>query len=441
MSLENLPYASFIRSLLSDLAAGQCVSITGLSNSGKSSLMRLLAGPAVEQALAEQAGRARQMVLVDCNRAVAITAQAFYEVVLRALLERVDDLPAGGPDSSLRSHHLAVTEAANPFSASLAFNNALCHVFEDSGMSLVLLLDEFDELYAALDERALLNLRALHDRFIDRLAFVVATIRQLPEVRAERIEDEFAELFARSTHPMPVLAESEVEAMRQQIGMDGLSKAERHQCYELSGGHPGLLAALAQAIASNPQQSLKQPAAIIGQRPEIRVECLKIWSQLNEEEQAGLISLVLESEAGLPPPQLKRLATLGLVQEGVLFSPLFADFVARRGRSPEVASQGVHLDRDSGDVWVDGIRIPVLTDLEFRLLELLYERQDKLTDKYRIVTAVWGEEYLGDVDDARVEKLVSRLRSKIEADPSQPRYLITLRGRGYRLLSQPAPQP
>ena len=106
-------------------------------------------------------------------------------------------------------------------------------------------------------------------------------------------------------------------------------------------------------------------------------------------------------------------------------------------RGPEIDAQGVYLDSDSGDVWVDGVRIPVLTDLEFRLLALLYERLDKLTDKYRIVTAVWGEDYLGDVDDARVEKLVSRLRSKIETDPADPRYLITQRGRGYKLLSVP----
>ena len=86
---------------------------------------------------------------------------------------------------------------------------------------------------------------------------------------------------------------------------------------------------------------------------------------------------------------------------------------------------------------MEGMRVPVLTDLEYRLLELLHERKDKLTDKYQIVTAVWGEDYLGSVDDARVEKLISRLRSKIEPEPSEPRYLITRRGRGYKLLTAP----
>jgi DNA-binding response OmpR family regulator len=58
---------------------------------------------------------------------------------------------------------------------------------------------------------------------------------------------------------------------------------------------------------------------------------------------------------------------------------------------------------------------------------------DKICDKYQIVEAVWGEEYIDEVDDARIEKLVSRLRKKIEPDPNEPRYLLTVRGRGYKL--------
>ena len=54
---------------------------------------------------------------------------------------------------------------------------------------------------------------------------------------------------------------------------------------------------------------------------------------------------------------------------------------------------------------------------------------------YQVVEAVWGEEYIEEVDDARIEKLVSRLRQKIEPEPSNPRYLITVRDRGYKLVS------
>jgi DNA-binding winged helix-turn-helix (wHTH) protein len=164
---------------------------------------------------------------------------------------------------------------------------------------------------------------------------------------------------------------------------------------------------------------------------------LKIWGQLTENEQVSITILVMEAEAKLPAQRMSYLEEIGLVQNGEIFSPLFADFVFKRSKSSQVSERGIHVDTDSGDVWVDGVRIPVLTDLEFRLLRLMYDRQDMITDKYRIVTGVWGEEYLGEVDDARVEKLVSRLRSKIEPDPSNPCYLLTQRGRGYKLVSRP----
>jgi DNA-binding response OmpR family regulator len=72
-------------------------------------------------------------------------------------------------------------------------------------------------------------------------------------------------------------------------------------------------------------------------------------------------------------------------------------------------------------VWVDGREIPQLTDLEYRLLLLLYRRLNQICDKYQIVEAVWGEYYIDEVDDARIDKLLSRLRAKIEAEPASPR--------------------
>ena len=93
------------------------------------------------------------------------------------------------------------------------------------------------------------------------------------------------------------------------------------------------------------------------------------------------------------------------------------------------------MDVESGNVWVDSRQTPTLTDLEYRLLLLLYGRLNKNCDKYQIVEAVWGEDYIDQVDDARIDKLLSRLRAKIEPEPRNPRYLITVRGRGYKLVT------
>lgn len=406
---------------------------------GKSTFMRSLATEEAHQQYTKERNRSGFLVYVDCNRAVDISPQAFYEVVLRSVLERLADQTTPELAAAMREHHQEITATDSAFSASLAFNLALTELCEQLGHDLVLLIDEFDEIYAGLEERTLLNLRALRDRFNNCLAYVTATERNLSMLRRQKIEDEFAELFSRTTYHMPLLTEDEVDTLLDSLRLPKINQKKRQICHKLSGGHPGLLLAVSQALAASPSGAGEDDfATLVRRAPGPRTECLKIWNQLTSDEQSALTTLVLEeAESKLAAPQLQRLERLGVVQGGNPFSPIFAEFVARRGRSPEVGKRGVHLDADSGDVWVDGVRIPVLTDLEFRLLQQLYERRDKLSDKYRIVTSVWGEDYLGEVDDARVEKLVSRLRSKIEPDPANPVYLITQRGRGYKLLSKP----
>lgn len=407
--------AQQIHDILSDLAGSRCVSLIGLSNTGKSTVFRAVASREAEYArLAKRAG---VLIYVDCNRAVATSPQALYEVVLRATLEELVE------DHQLRQHYEKVTEAETGFAASLSFNLALTELCETLGKDLCLLLDEFDELYMAMDDRALLNLRALRDRFSDRLRYATATVRRLPELRGHDVEGEFAEMFARAEHRTTMLD----PATSQQV-LDGLdlSDEQQSQAMQLAGGHPGLLLAVGYALHGE---------APIEHAPRPRAECMKIWNHLSSDEQESLATLVANSGDGLPITRARRLEQLGLLRDGGLFSPLFEQFVRRRTQSEQAPEHGIRLDLDSGDVWVDGVRIPILTDLEFRLLSLLHERTDKITDKYRIVEGVWGEEYLEQVDDARIEKLVSRLRSKIEADPSNPTHLITLRGRGYKLVS------
>jgi len=437
MAKKVLPFSSLTEIALTELAAGHCVSITGLSNSGKSNLMRSLADQTLKKFSQSEAGQPGFLIYIDCNRAVAISGQAFYEVVLRSTLERLSDDVPEALLTNLRGYHQTITEADTSFTASLSFNLALSELCKELDQNLCLLFDEFDEIYTALDKRALLNLRALRDRFRDRLVYATATRRSLPELRGHEIEGEFAELFSRFTYNMPLLSNTESLALIASLNLPGLKKEHKEKASELAGGHPGMLVAVSQALAHLPKDWEGDPASYVRLETQPRAECMKLWHQLSGEERAALSSLVLEQKSGLPRQQIRHLDSLGMLDANQPFSPIFADFVARKSRGHDVEAQGVYLDVDSGDVWVGGVRIPVLTDLEYRLLDLLYERRDKLTDKFQIVTAVWGEEYLGSVDDARVEKLISRLRGKIEPNPTNPIYLITRRGRGYKLLSTP----
>jgi len=76
-----------------------------------------------------------------------------------------------------------------------------------------------------------------------------------------------------------------------------------------------------------------------------------------------------------------------------------------------------------------------LTATERQLLFLLAENAGLVIPTSRILERVWGPEYVDEVD--YVKLYIWRLRQKIEPDPSQPKYILTERGIGYRFAKRP----
>lgn len=75
-----------------------------------------------------------------------------------------------------------------------------------------------------------------------------------------------------------------------------------------------------------------------------------------------------------------------------------------------------------------------LTRLEFDLLKYLAERPGIPCGRSDLVDDVWGYEAGGDITDAAVNTCIAKLRSKIEPDPSRPRYIQSVHGIGYRFM-------
>ena len=67
---------------------------------------------------------------------------------------------------------------------------------------------------------------------------------------------------------------------------------------------------------------------------------------------------------------------------------------------------------------------------EFELLEMLLRNTGRVLTRGQLIDRIWGADYVGDTKTLDVH--VKRLRSKIEPEPSTPRYLVTVRGLGYK---------
>ncbi len=109
--------------------------------------------------------------------------------------------------------------------------------------------------------------------------------------------------------------------------------------------------------------------------------------------------------------------------------------VLRRGAEPEelmtstVEAGPVRLDIERHVVSVDGVQTPMPLK-EFDLLELLLRNAGRVLTRGQLIDRVWGADYVGDTKTLDVH--VKRLRSKIEPDPANPKYLVTVRGLGYK---------
>ncbi|WP_395725991.1 response regulator [Nakamurella sp.] len=110
--------------------------------------------------------------------------------------------------------------------------------------------------------------------------------------------------------------------------------------------------------------------------------------------------------------------------------------VLRRGvevedmHSPVLQAGPVRMDVDRHVVNVHGV--PTSLPLkEFDLLEYLIRNAGRVLTRGQLIDRVWGADYVGDTKTLDVH--VKRLRAKIEPDPAAPRYLVTVRGLGYKL--------
>ncbi|NJN81286.1 MAG: FHA domain-containing protein [Caldilineaceae bacterium] len=100
-----------------------------------------------------------------------------------------------------------------------------------------------------------------------------------------------------------------------------------------------------------------------------------------------------------------------------------------------VREPALNIDLPTRQVYVDGIVLdPPLSVKQFDLLWYLYQNRGRVVSKDEIAHAVWPEAQ-GDVYDANIDRMISRVRSRIEPmSDDEPRFIMTTRGYGYQLV-------
>jgi DNA-binding winged helix-turn-helix (wHTH) protein len=436
--------ADDVQALLSWVAAGESGTIVGWSGTGKSNLLGFLATrPDVTGPHLPGDSRRYCFLLLDVNSLPEVTVSAFYRGMLQTLYEATKTLqePIQDGTAALYHDHIALQD---PFLLYQAVKTGLHLLCAEGGRHAIWLLDRFDAACQQFDRPFFDSLRALRDTFKGRLCYLVATRHELARLRDPAEVSEFYDIVAANTWWVCPLgyADARWVITRAERRWDvAFSEPDVEQLIALTGGHPRLLRTACDILAMEFNRGKR---SAIGEndllaRSEIQRECQEIWGDLGEEERRTLRGIV----AGAPAEQLSREALAYLQRSGLVsvsegrsrpFSPIFGIFVAKLGDQVEE----ICLHPETRAVLRGSVPLPVtLTPNEDRLLSYFLEHAGHICTKDALIQAVWPDEViLEGVRDDRLTQLIRQLRVKIEPDPAHPRYIRTVRGRGYQFVQK-----
>jgi DNA-binding winged helix-turn-helix (wHTH) protein len=437
------------------LESGESCCLVASSGAGTLNFLRFLQRRDVQQRYLNLDQLDYCFVLVDLNALTELSEWAVYELLLHTMLSAIDTpQSAASRVERIEGFYRQVVLSRDRLLGQRYYERAAQALCQQTGLRLVFLLDRFDRIFDRLDALFFLGLRALRDTFKYRLCFVVAGLTDLGRVRENLAEvEDFYMLFSRNVYGLKPYSRDDaremVHSLAERLGAN-LTDDEINWLIEVSGGHPRLLKTIFWAHHEDrvhPQDNaVKQLLDDAG----VWFECSRLWEGLDEDEQETMRAIAFGHEpAGLPDEsdaaplsEANQLLSLkGLIRQdrdgtNVVFCPLFRNYARRQ---EPTQGPGIILDPQTSDVWVEGRQVTDLTRLEFELLDYLFQHGDRICTRGELATHLYPGEFediKGHItNEPRIDSLIARLRAKIEPNRSRPRYLITVRGRGYRLVS------
>lgn len=395
MTPRPLDYRSeIVAPILHALSAGEWANVVGMSGVGKTNVISQLQRPDVQRHHLGD-NPALFCVVLDANMLAAWDGWGFLEGLLEALVA------SAGDDLELReraagAHTTVIRERGNYVAALRLAGEVLGWLCQRTPVALI--CDEFDPLFAAVESTALRNLRALRDRYKYRLTLLAFTREPLVELREDDWDaiEPFVELL--TLHELglkPLSPTDSLDEVTRIVARYGqtLTPEAAAQAAQLSGGHPALIRALVRVAIDQPSGLAAGPGAL-ARTPTLRLECAKIWQQLDGDEQDALRQLAHGRQTSLGRGIMLKGLALPAAAGATVFSPLLAHYI-QQIEQPGAAPQGsIQINLERRQVLYYGEDVSgVISPLEYRLLAYLWEHLGEICPLPEVARVVYGEEF------------------------------------------------
>ncbi|MDE2591211.1 MAG: winged helix-turn-helix domain-containing protein [Patescibacteria group bacterium] len=307
--------------------------------------------------------------------------------------------------------------------------DAVDYLVHEKDLHIIFLFERFELYIPLLTDNFFVHLRSLRERAKYRFSVVFSLNRPLEDLVEPKILADFYEFFAGHIVYVGLSDKPGIQfriAYLQQLADKKLTKTQMETLTELTGGHGKLMRLGAEALLASTTTVEKNMEQFLLSQKTIQGALFEIWSFLTPSEQHFLSKKPKET-----PPEF--LIDVGLIiPKGTLAISLLKPFLTKEDSQTDTYK--IMYDVTTNTIKKGDINISEkLTAAEFRLLQFFLEHKNTILDRDTIISAVWKDTATtAGVTDQALDQLIFRLRKKLEEDPNNPRYIITVKGRGIK---------
>lgn len=427
-----------ISKVLEYIKAGKSAQIVGLPGVGRSNLLQLLSyNRDVRYKHLGENQKWFHFVYIDFSE---VKKRSLFDVIKFMLISVVYSLSERGYEND----HTIVNDIlknAVSFNDELilfqALKKSIDYLAIEKELTVVFLIDRFEQYVPDITEQFFLNLKILRSRAKYRFSTVFSLARPLDELLEQAVLSEFYEYVGSNIvylRPYDPVGSQFRFSYLEKVTEKHLDKKISDQLLSITGGHNKLLLLSYETLLLKNNE--KQDLADYIYNQKVIISALSdIWNFLTPSEKTYIETLVRKNSHQENDQTIPFLEHIGLLENNRITIPLFESYIAQQITASKV--EKITYDSAMNEIKKGSENLTErLSPSEFRLLRYLITNEGKVCEKDELISSVWKDTQTQEgVTDQALDQIIYRLRKKIEDDPNNPTHIQTIKGRGVKFTS------
>lgn len=385
------------------------------------------------------------------NNLLEASIASFYRLLFKRLIEGIK-LSNEIPDTirmTIEQRYKEVILTTDTFLLYEETKDTL-KLLTDSDVSVVLVLDEFVKL-KEIGTLAFSNLKAIRDVDKDQISIVFVGNQNLLDLFDHDTLQGLHTLLRFKFIYVNRLTKKEADNIFDDYEKKleyKISQSDKEIIYNLTGGNIWLMKKIITLHNENPEifHNGKDLADKLLTIYDIQVTVDYFWNKLSPQDSSNALSLLKNEDQDIVNNYLFESGILIRNHDGSIttFSPLLDSYIKNTllkveqdsNTKSEITNKIFKIDSEDRIITKDHAVIgSELTKTEFDVLAYLIENSGKAVTRDELGVVMWGDERFEKYSDYAIDRLISRIRSKIGENASAPKYLKTVKGVGFRFIN------